>query len=125
MASTSKLFVNVRAISPTDCITSEQGISIKRRSTDTYYLFATTRSGSIFHFCEYSTVAKLRDGKLVSGAKDFCEVTVFFKDEEAFLSSEGHGCQSFCSAQASLRASNLKKKFRNSHSNGSVVRSGK
>jgi hypothetical protein len=99
-------------LNPTDCISTEEGFSVKRRNANTYYLYARTHNGSIFHSCTYQGLATMKNGKLLSGRRGFCEVTVSFRGGEAFLSSEGEGCRDFCSANASLAASNLRKKSR-------------
>jgi hypothetical protein len=98
-------------INPTDCIISEEGIEIKKRSPNSYYLYVRTRTGSIFHSCEYSAVARRKGNQLISGSKNYCEVTVSFEDGTASISSFGEGCWNFCSAQASLSASNLTRKM--------------
>lgn len=97
-------------LNPVNCVTSEEGIKIERRNSNSFFLYARTRSGSIFHSCEYVAVAYWRENGLVAGDKQFCEVTVSFQNGAAFLDSDGDGCRTFCSAQASLRASNLIKK---------------
>ncbi|MES2879161.1 MAG: hypothetical protein V4713_12120 [Pseudomonadota bacterium] len=98
-------------INPTDCITSAEGIEIKKRSSNSYYLYVRTRTGSIFHSCEYVAIAKRKGNQLISGRKDYCNVNVSFEDGVASVSSYGEGCRDFCSAQASLLASNLTKKM--------------
>jgi hypothetical protein len=101
----------------------EEGVSIKKRNATSYYLFAKTR-GVNAHFCEYQAIARWTNNMLVAGKKDYCEVTVTFKDNDAFLSSEGDGCRDFCGARASLVAGNLKKKSGlTHHSTGPAAKS--
>lgn len=103
-------FVSTAAPDGWDCEAPlEEGIAVKRRNSSTYYLFAKTR-GANGHFCEYHAIARWKEDKLVAGKKEYCEVTVTFKDNEANLSSEGKGCRDFCGARATLDAGNLKKK---------------
>lgn len=106
---------------PDNCLLTEEGISIKRRGPGTYYVYARTRTGSIYHSCEYTAIAKMRSNTLVSGGKSSCEVTISFKNGEAFLSSEGSTCSDFCSAQASLHASHLKRNTRRVNNARAVV----
>ena len=108
-------------LNPTNCVMSEEGIEIKKRDSNSFFLYAKTRSGSIYHSCTYSAVAHWKEDRLVAGDKKFCEVTVSFKDGEATLRSEGDGCWEFCSAQASLSASNLKRKIHNNRSIGTTA----
>lgn len=93
----------------------EEGIAIKRRNKSSYYLFAKTR-GANGHSCEYQAIARWKEDRLVAGnAEESCQVTVTFKDNEAFLSSAGEGCWRFCGARATLDVGNLKKKTRLTH----------
>lgn len=94
----------------TGCITSEEGIRLEKRDAGSYYLYVRTRTGSIFHSCEYTGIAKQRGTHLISGSTEYCEVTVSFEAEVVSVSSTGEGCRQFCSAQATLDASNLTKK---------------
>ena len=106
---------------PDNCVLTEEGISIKRRGPGTYYVYARTRTGSIYHSCEYTAIAKARGDTLVSGGKSSCEVIISFKNGEAFMSSEGSTFRDFCSAQASLYASHLKRRTRHVHDAPAVV----
>jgi hypothetical protein len=98
-------------ISPRNCITSEEGIEIKKRHSNSYYVYVRTRTGSIFHSCEYVAIAKQKGNQLISGRRDYCEVTVSIEDGAASVSSYGEGCRDFCSAQASPSASKLTRKM--------------
>lgn len=104
---------------PDNCVLTEEGVAIKRKGPGTYYVYARTRTGSIYHSCEYTAIAKARGETLISGTESSCKVTISFKNGEAFLSSEGSTCRDFCSAQASLHASHLKRRTR--HVNNAPV----
>lgn len=94
----------------TNCITSEHGIRLKQRNSDSYYLYVRTRTGSIYHSCEYVGIAKQKDAQLISGDAGHCEVVVSLNAGVASVTSHGEGCRDFCSAQASILATNLTKK---------------
>lgn len=94
----------------TNCISSEHGIKLAKRNSDAYYLYVRTRTGSIYHSCEYVGIAIHKGTQFISGNKEHCEVIVSLNAGVASVSSQGEGCREFCSAQASIFATNLTKK---------------
>jgi len=84
----------------------EEGIAIKHRTGNHYYLYAKTRSVN-GHFCKFTSIARLSNGHLEAKERG-CSVTVSFPTlGEAMLTSEGPSCQTYCGARASLYADHL------------------
>lgn len=84
----------------------EEGIALQRRTGSLYYLYVKTR-GVNGHFCEFNSIARLSQGKLLARENE-CVVRISFPTpHEANLTSEGDSCQSYCAARATLNANHL------------------
>jgi hypothetical protein len=87
----------------------EEGIEIKRRNKNSFYLSAEIRGGN-GSFCSFEGLAHLEKGKLVSSSEG-CIVTVEVKGNVAnIFSDESESCRNYCGVRAMLQSKNLKKR---------------
>jgi hypothetical protein len=90
-----------------DCSQVEEGLSIKQRSKNSFFIYVVTR-GDNGHFCKYTGVAHLEDGKYVS-SEGSCTIAISISHGIANLSGS-EGCSAYCGARATIESSGLKKK---------------
>jgi hypothetical protein len=90
-----------------DCSYVEEGLSIKKRTQKSFYIYVVTR-GDNGHFCKYTGIAHLTKGRYVTSDGD-CTITISISKGIANLSSS-KGCSAFCGARATLESSGMRKK---------------
>ncbi len=110
---TNNCFVSTSSPDGWDCEAPlEEGVAIKRRNQDSYYVFLKTR-GANGHFCEYNGVGRMSGSVLVTSSKDpECQVSIHVEGNKAGFTSKGDGCNMYCGARSTLDAGDLKKKVR-------------
>jgi hypothetical protein len=101
-------YKSVSAPNGLECEAIEEGIAIKRRDGDSFYLHAKTW-GASGHSCTYAGIATWKQNRLVA-VEENCVVMVGFDKGRAVLTSEGTGCDRYCGARARIYAEDLKKK---------------
>lgn len=95
--------------SSSECGYVEEGLSIKRRSDTTFYVYVITR-GDNGHFCKYTGIARYSEGKYVAhGEGSDCRVTITISGNVANLEST-RGCSVCCGARATLQSSGMRKR---------------
>jgi hypothetical protein len=90
-----------------DCSYVEEGLNIKKRSGGGYYVHIVTR-GDNGHFCKYTGISHLIQGRYVGNHGD-CIITISIFKNRASVSSS-RGCSAFCGARATLESTDMKKK---------------
>lgn len=95
--------------SSSECDYVEEGLSIKRRSDTTFYVYIITR-GDNGHFCKYTGIAHYSEGKYVAHEEGSdCRVTITISGNVANLEST-RGCSFCCGARATLQSSGMRKR---------------